>query len=107
MRNNVWVAPGQDAQLLRKSNAPPTGDGLRGEDHGQVFCYTRDAIRGPSSFHYYNSVSFFPCCFVTASISHMDFMSPRTEKHFGRLSLILEVGLCVLFALTFTVSTRD
>ena len=57
VRNNVWVAPGQDAQLLRKSAAPLTADGLRGEDHGQVLCNTRDAIPGTSSFQDYNLVS--------------------------------------------------
>ncbi|KAE8299128.1 hypothetical protein D5F01_LYC01520 [Larimichthys crocea] len=53
VRNNVWVAPGQDAQFLRKTNpaAPPlTADGLRGEDHGQVLCN----MPGTSSFHDYN-----------------------------------------------------
>ncbi|KAK1902811.1 Krueppel-like factor 5 [Dissostichus eleginoides] len=53
VRNNVWVAPGQDAQFLHKHTAPLT-DGLRGEDHGQVLCNTRDAIPGTSSFHDYN-----------------------------------------------------
>lgn len=52
--NNVWVAPGQDAQFLRKTAAPLTADGLRGEDHGQVLCNTRDAIPGTSPFHDYN-----------------------------------------------------
>lgn len=56
VRNNVWVAPGQDAQYLRKTTAPLTADGLRGEDHGQVLCHTRDAIAGTSSFHDYNLV---------------------------------------------------
>lgn len=54
VRNNVWVAPGQDAQFLRKSTAPLTADGLRGEDHGQVLCNTRDAMPGTSSFHDYS-----------------------------------------------------
>lgn len=54
--NNVWVAPRQDAQFLQKTSAPLTSDGLRGEDHGQVLCNTRDAIPGTSSFHDYNSV---------------------------------------------------
>ncbi|XP_040005206.1 Krueppel-like factor 5 isoform X1 [Xiphias gladius] len=54
VRNNVWVAPGQDAQFLHKTTAPLTADGLRGEDHGQVRCNTRDAIPGTSSFHDYN-----------------------------------------------------
>ncbi|XP_062287985.1 Krueppel-like factor 5 [Scomber scombrus] len=49
VRNNVWVAPGQDAQFLHKT-APLTADGLRGEDHGQVLCNTRDAIPETSSF---------------------------------------------------------
>lgn len=53
VRNNVWVAPGQDAQFLHKT-APVTSDCLRGEDHGQVLCNTRDAIPGTSSFHEYN-----------------------------------------------------
>ncbi|KAF3843338.1 hypothetical protein F7725_002187 [Dissostichus mawsoni] len=53
VRNNVWVAPGQDAQFLHKHTAPLT-DCLRGEDHGQVLCNTRDAIPGTSSFHDYN-----------------------------------------------------
>ncbi|CAB1459067.1 unnamed protein product [Pleuronectes platessa] len=55
VRNNVWVAPGQDAQFLHRSAtaAPPT-DGARGEDHGQVPCNTRDAIPGTSCFHDYN-----------------------------------------------------
>ncbi|XP_071779649.1 Krueppel-like factor 5 [Centroberyx gerrardi] len=53
LRNNVWVAPGQDAPSLRKA-APLTADGLRGEDHGQVLCNTRDAIAATSSFHDYN-----------------------------------------------------
>ncbi|XP_039861769.1 LOW QUALITY PROTEIN: Krueppel-like factor 5 [Simochromis diagramma] len=52
--NNVWVAPRQDAQFLQKTSAPLTSDGLRGEDHGQVLCNTRDAIPGTSSFHDYN-----------------------------------------------------
>ncbi|XP_068184924.1 Krueppel-like factor 5 [Antennarius striatus] len=51
VRNNVWVAPGQDAQLLRKTIAPLTADGLRGEDHGQVL---KGVIPGPSSFNDYN-----------------------------------------------------
>ncbi|XP_074514791.1 Krueppel-like factor 5 isoform X1 [Sebastes fasciatus] len=51
VRNPVWGAPGQDAQLLQKD----TADGLRGgEDRGQVLCNTRDAIQGTSSFHDYN-----------------------------------------------------
>lgn len=54
VRNNVWVAPGQDAQFLHKTTAPLTADGLRGEDHGQVLCNTRDATPGTSSFHDYN-----------------------------------------------------
>ncbi|XP_076602363.1 Krueppel-like factor 5 [Chaetodon auriga] len=54
VRNNVWVAPGQDAQFLRKTAAPVTADGLRGEDHGQVLCNTRDANPGTSSLHDYN-----------------------------------------------------
>ncbi|GAA6214720.1 Krueppel-like factor 5 isoform X1 [Lates japonicus] len=54
VRNNVWVAPGQDAQFLHKTAAPLTSDGLRGEDRGQVLCNTRDAIPGTSSFHDYN-----------------------------------------------------
>lgn len=54
--NNVWVAPRQDAQFLLKTSAPLTSDGLRGEDHGQVLCNTRDAIPGTSSFHDYNLV---------------------------------------------------
>ncbi|XP_045910076.1 Krueppel-like factor 5 [Micropterus dolomieu] len=54
VRNNVWVAPGQDAQFLYKTTAPLTADGLRGEDHGQVLCNTRDAISGTCSFHDYN-----------------------------------------------------
>ncbi len=56
VRNNVWVAPGQDAQFLHKTTAPLTADGLRGEDHGQVLCNTRDAVPGTSSFHDYNLV---------------------------------------------------
>ncbi|XP_026150296.1 Krueppel-like factor 5 [Mastacembelus armatus] len=52
VRNNVWVAPGQDAQLLHKPTAPLTADGLRGED--QVLCNTRDAVLGTSSFHDFN-----------------------------------------------------
>lgn len=56
VRNNVWVAPGQDAQFLPKTAAPLTADCLRGEDHGQVLCNTRDAIPGTSSFHDYNLV---------------------------------------------------
>lgn len=56
VRNNVWVAPGQDAQFLHKTAAPLTADCLRGEDHGQVLCNTRDAIPGTSSFHDYNLV---------------------------------------------------
>lgn len=52
VRNNVWVAPGQDAQLLRKTAAPLTADGLRGEEHGQVLCNGRDAVPGTSSFHH-------------------------------------------------------
>nr|XP_046260628.1 Krueppel-like factor 5 isoform X2 [Scatophagus argus] len=55
VRNNVWVAPGQDAQFLCRPPAPLTADGLRGEDHGQVLCSTRDAIPGTSSFNDYNS----------------------------------------------------
>lgn len=51
VRNNVWVAPGQDAQLL-----PKTADCLRAEEHGQVLCNTRDAIPGTSSLHDYNVV---------------------------------------------------
>uniref|UniRef100_UPI0037E8FF53 Krueppel-like factor 5 isoform X1 n=2 Tax=Semicossyphus pulcher TaxID=241346 RepID=UPI0037E8FF53 len=47
--NNVWVAPGQDAQFLHK-----TADGVRGEDHGQVLCNTRDVVPGSSSFQDYN-----------------------------------------------------
>lgn len=62
VRNNVWVAPRQDAPpLLRKSAAasaaaasPLTGDGPRGEDQGQVLCNTRDAIHATPSFHDYN-----------------------------------------------------
>ncbi|XP_058507941.1 Krueppel-like factor 5 [Solea solea] len=55
VRNNVWVAPGQqDAQFLHKTTAPLTADGLRGGDHGQVLCNTRDAIPGTSCFHDYN-----------------------------------------------------
>ncbi|XP_070694306.1 Krueppel-like factor 5 [Pempheris klunzingeri] len=54
VRNNVWVAPGQDAQFLHKTTAPLTADGLRGEDHGQVLCNTRDVIPGTSSYHDYN-----------------------------------------------------
>ena len=67
VRNNVWVAPGQDAQLLRKSAAPLTADCLRGEDHGQVLCNTRDAIPGTSSFQDYNLVS--DCYFFFLSFS--------------------------------------
>lgn len=55
VRNNVWVAPGQDAQFLHKT-APLTADGLRGEDHGQVLCNTRDAIPQTSSFQCNNLV---------------------------------------------------
>ncbi|XP_065818646.1 Krueppel-like factor 5 [Labrus bergylta] len=47
--NNVWVAPGQDAQFLHR-----TADGLRGEDHGQVQCNTRDAVPGTSPYQGYN-----------------------------------------------------
>uniref|UniRef100_A0A3Q1FJG7 Krueppel-like factor 7 n=1 Tax=Acanthochromis polyacanthus TaxID=80966 RepID=A0A3Q1FJG7_9TELE len=55
VRNNVWVAPGQDAQFLHKTAAAQlTADGLRGEDHGQVLCNTRDAVPGTSTFHDYN-----------------------------------------------------
>ncbi|XP_072252716.1 Krueppel-like factor 5 [Leuresthes tenuis] len=54
VRNNVWVAPGQDAQFLLKTTAPLTADGRRGEDHGQVLCNTRDAVLGTSSFHDYD-----------------------------------------------------
>lgn len=56
VRNNVWVAPGQDAQFLHKTAAPLTADCLRGEDHGQVLCNTRDAIPETSSFHDYSLV---------------------------------------------------
>ncbi|XP_028250307.1 Krueppel-like factor 5 [Parambassis ranga] len=58
VRNNVWVAPGQDAQFLHKAAAATLlpADGLRGEDHGHVLCNTRDAIPGTSSFHDYNLV---------------------------------------------------
>lgn len=57
VRNNVWVAPGQDAQFLHKT-APLTADGLRGEDHGQVLCNTRDAIPETSSFQCNNLVGY-------------------------------------------------
>lgn len=72
VRNNVWVAPGQDAQFLRKPAAPLTADGLRGEDHGQVLCNTRDADPGASSLHDYNLVGdciffSFLCICLTAS----------------------------------------
>lgn len=76
VRNNVWVAPGQDAQFLRKTAAPLTADGLRGEDHGQVLCHTRDAIAGTSSYHDYNLVGGFffffssPCCCLASASEH-------------------------------------
>ncbi|XP_031143182.2 Krueppel-like factor 5 isoform X2 [Sander lucioperca] len=68
LRNNVWVAPGQDAQFLHTTTAPLTADGLRGEDHGQVLCNTRDAIPGTFSFHDYN-----------LGKSDMDYLSPQQE----------------------------
>ncbi|KAF1382789.1 hypothetical protein PFLUV_G00147430 [Perca fluviatilis] len=68
VRNNVWVAPGQDAQFLHTTTAPLTADGLRGEDHGQVLCNTRDAIPGTSSFHDYN-----------LGKSDMDYLSPHQQ----------------------------
>lgn len=46
VRNNVWAAPGQDAQFLCKTTAP-----LTGEDHGRALCHTGDAIPGTSSLH--------------------------------------------------------
>ena len=69
VRNNVWVAPGQDAQFLHKT-APLTADGLRGVDHGQVLCNTRDAIPETSSFHDNNLVGdyiFFSFASIRAS----------------------------------------
>ncbi|XP_041858684.1 Krueppel-like factor 5 [Melanotaenia boesemani] len=55
VRNNVWVAPGQqDAQFHHTPTAPLPADGRRGEDHGQELCNTRDAIPGTSSFQDYN-----------------------------------------------------
>lgn len=72
VRNNVWVAPGQDAQFLRKTAAPLTADGLRGEDHGQVLCHTRDAIAGTSSYHDYNLVGgFFFSFLLLAVVLHL------------------------------------
>lgn len=71
VRNNVWVAPGQDAQLLRKTPAALTADGLRGEDHGHVLCNTKDAISGASCFHDYNLVGKCMCvCVSVASVHH-------------------------------------
>ncbi|XP_041662647.1 Krueppel-like factor 5 isoform X1 [Cheilinus undulatus] len=49
VRNNVWVAPGQDAQFLHRTAA-----GLRDEDHGQVLCDTRDGIQETNSYQDYN-----------------------------------------------------
>ncbi|XP_078118440.1 Krueppel-like factor 5 isoform X1 [Sander vitreus] len=69
VRNNVWVAPGQDAQFLHTTTAPLTADGLRGEDHGQVLCNTRDAIPGTFSFHDYN-----------LGKSDMDYLSPHQQE---------------------------
>ncbi|XP_075937999.1 Krueppel-like factor 5 [Anarhichas minor] len=54
VRSHVWVAPGQDAQLLHSSVAPLPADGVRGEDPGQAVCRTRDVVPGTSSFHDYN-----------------------------------------------------
>ncbi|KAM6935029.1 Krueppel-like factor 5 [Xenentodon cancila] len=63
--NNVWFAPGQDAQFLHKSAAMPTADGRRGEDPGQVLCNTRDGIPANSCFHDYNlgksEMDSYPC----------------------------------------------
>lgn len=47
LTKNVWLAPGQDAPSHLE--LPPLADGLKGEDHGQVFYNTRDAITGSSS----------------------------------------------------------
>lgn len=67
--NNVWVAPGQDAQFQHKP------DGRRGEDHGQVFCN----IPGSSSgFLDYNLVGDCICLLrlslsITVSLMCADF----------------------------------
>ncbi|XP_076021852.1 Krueppel-like factor 5 [Genypterus blacodes] len=54
VRNNVWVAPGQDAPLLLRKAAPPlAAPGQRGEDRGQVACDARDAIQTTSPAHDY------------------------------------------------------
>lgn len=107
LRNNVWVAPGQDAQFLHTTTAPLTADGLRGEDHGQVLCNTRDAIPGTFSFHDYNLVGncifFFSSCICLRASQWL--LMPagfHVKRQISRkdVSLILEAGrpvcLCVV-----------
>lgn len=75
VRNNVWVAPGQDAQFLHKT-APLTA-GLRGEDHGQVLSNTRDAIPGTSSYHDNNLVGDYVFAFASVRASQCLLMPLR------------------------------
>lgn len=75
VRNNVWVAPGQDAQFLQKTTAPLAADGLRGEDHGQVPCNTRDVIPGTSSYHDYSVV------WGIIIIAFISFSASASEHH--------------------------
>jgi len=80
VRNNVWVAPGQDAQFLLKTTAPLTADGRRGEDHGQVLCNTRDAILGTSSFHDYDLVGDSIFLFASAARRHSLYGRPQVWR---------------------------
>lgn len=116
VRNNVWVAPGQDAQFLYKTTAPLTADGLRGEDHGQVLCNTRDAISGTCSFHDYNlvgecifllhlpqGITLFTgaCCMLRIRAKQAVFIHRCTPNIRGR-------PICLLVIIfTATVPTRD
>lgn len=106
VRNNVWVAPGQDAQFLHKTTAL-TADGLRGEDRGQVLCNTRDATPGTSSFHDYTLVGdcifLFPhsiTVFIGASWFDVERLCAADQSTNGlpafvAASLVLKTGRCV------------
>ncbi|XP_034418447.1 Krueppel-like factor 5 isoform X1 [Cyclopterus lumpus] len=80
VRNPVWVAPGQDAQFLHRSAAPPPAD-----EPGQVLCRTGDAVPGTSSFHDYNLFK-----------SEMDsYLSPHQQYAANSKVLCRETGALV------------
>ncbi|KAF0026672.1 hypothetical protein F2P81_021409 [Scophthalmus maximus] len=72
VRNHVWLAPGQDAQLLHKSP-----DGARGGDRGQVPCAAGDGVPAASCVHACDSVKSDMDTYLSSPLSQQDMVSPK------------------------------